>query len=702
MPLSKNPLFVGRESDLLALARALKSNRAMTISQVETAAATGLGGIGKTQLASEFVHRYGQFFEGGVFWLSFDNAEAVPAEIAACGDVGALDLRPDFGSRPLDERVKLVQAAWQTPVPRLLVFDNCEDPALLAKWRPSSGGCRVLVTSRRGDWEVALGVQSLALGVLARPESLSLLQKHTPDADKTVLDAIAEELGDLPLALHLAGRYLRHYRRSITPDLYLGQLRDPLLLHHSSMQGEGISPTGHVQHVGRTFALSYDRLDPANEIDALARRLLVHAAHFAPGEPIWYKLLVRTLGVDADDPEASMEADRAFQRLIDVGLVETEQNNLFRMHRLVAKFVRDVARDEVEATQKAVEAVVFEETVRQNKAVHPLPLLSWQLHLRSVVDVAKAREDAESARLCSELGRHLWQISDFQGALPYHEKALAIREAIFGETHPETAESLVSIGRVLRELGRSAETKPYFERSLEIRMSLFGKYHRDTAESLENLGRCLYELGDPAGALTYIESALEIVQTILGRQNELAAEYHNNIGLCLAVMGDRVAAIEHYEQALAINEAVLGSEHPHVAVNCHNLGLVLCNLDKLDEAQTYLERALAIRRQAYGDQHRDTAISANAMALLRYYQWQLAEAQQLAEQSLDRFVKLLGESHVRTSYGYRVLGKILHRQGETESAKIYLQKAFNIRQQALGQDHHLTKEVSHDLAELDD
>ncbi|MEZ4659844.1 MAG: hypothetical protein R2911_19995 [Caldilineaceae bacterium] len=34
----------------------------------------------------------------------------------------------------------------------LLVFDNCEDPALLAQWRPTSGGCCVLVTSRRGRW----------------------------------------------------------------------------------------------------------------------------------------------------------------------------------------------------------------------------------------------------------------------------------------------------------------------------------------------------------------------------------------------------------------------------------------------------------------------------------------------------------------------------------------------------------------------
>src|SRR6185503_11705123 len=134
MPLSRNPLFVGREDDLKQLAVTLKGGTTAAIGQI--AAATGLGGIGKTNLATEFVHRYGQFFAGGIFWLSFAEANAVPAEVAACGGAGALELRPDFGSLPLDDQVALVRQAWQQSLPRLLVFDNCEDEALLQEWRP--------------------------------------------------------------------------------------------------------------------------------------------------------------------------------------------------------------------------------------------------------------------------------------------------------------------------------------------------------------------------------------------------------------------------------------------------------------------------------------------------------------------------------------------------------------------------------------
>jgi hypothetical protein len=178
MPLSPNPLFVGREADLNTLAAALKGGETAAIGQI--AAATGMGGIGKTQLAAEFVYRYGRFFAGGVFWLSFANPEAVPAEVAACGGRGYLNLAPDFETLDLPTQVRLVLSAWASPTPRLLVFDNCEEEALLAQWRPSTGGCRVLVASRRASWDAALGVGALPLGVLSRAEALSSCANSAP------------------------------------------------------------------------------------------------------------------------------------------------------------------------------------------------------------------------------------------------------------------------------------------------------------------------------------------------------------------------------------------------------------------------------------------------------------------------------------------------------------------------------------------
>jgi hypothetical protein len=89
MPYAPNPHFVGRDEVLVELAKALKGGGRVALGP--RAAATGLGGIGKTSVAAEFVHRYGQYFAGGVFWLSFAEPSAIPGEVALCGGAGGLN-----------------------------------------------------------------------------------------------------------------------------------------------------------------------------------------------------------------------------------------------------------------------------------------------------------------------------------------------------------------------------------------------------------------------------------------------------------------------------------------------------------------------------------------------------------------------------------------------------------------------------------
>lgn len=237
--LTPNPLFVGREAELRAIARALKADPGTV------AVTTGIGGVGKTQLAIEFAHRYGPFFAGGVFWLSMADAAGAATAVSLCGSRGLVDWRPDFARLLPDEQVALVCSAWQSPLPRLLVFDNCEDEGLLQRWRPPTGGCRVLVTSRRGEWGAASGVTRRGVGVLGRGASARLLLGYRDDLGEDGAAKVAAALGDLPLALHLAGSFLRRYRRFSAAD-YLAQLKTALI-GHSSLLGRGAeaSPTGH-------------------------------------------------------------------------------------------------------------------------------------------------------------------------------------------------------------------------------------------------------------------------------------------------------------------------------------------------------------------------------------------------------------------------------------------------------------------------
>ncbi|MCB8987557.1 MAG: hypothetical protein H6661_07400 [Ardenticatenaceae bacterium] len=315
----RNPFFTGRADDLLQLAETFlyeENGRHVIITQ--TAVAAGMGGIGKTQLAVEFAYRYGRYFPGGVFWLSFGLPENITNEIAACGGPDGLDLAPGFTDLPLDDQVKMVQRAWHEPVARLLIFDNCEEETLLAEWRPQHGGSHVLVTSRRQQWDRALGVSHLQLAVLPRAESIILLRQFMPDLSDSDADAIANEVGDLPLALHLAGSFLASYSRITSPTAYLEKLRDKQILQHASMLGHGTdySPTGHDLDVARTFAVSFEKLDRANETDALALTLLARLAYLAPGEPIPGDLRQALVSIDKDNEDSLLQIEDAWRRLL--------------------------------------------------------------------------------------------------------------------------------------------------------------------------------------------------------------------------------------------------------------------------------------------------------------------------------------------------------------------------------------------------
>jgi tetratricopeptide (TPR) repeat protein len=705
MPFGHNPFFVGRTEELQALAATLNAGGIVTNGGAEVAAICGLGGLGKTQLATEFVHRYGQFFAGGVFWLSFADPRAAPAEIASCGGSRHLALRPDFDLLPIDEQLRLVQEAWSDALPRLFIFDNCEDPELLERWLPTGDGCRVLVTSRRSEWPARLGVRSLLLGVLSRNQSIGLLRKHLPDrlTSDAELISIAAELGDLPLALHLAGHFLARYRAEVTPADYLQQLRGPDILQHPSLQAGGISPTGYVQHVARTFALSYDRLDPSRDIDRMALDLLARAACFAPGEPIQRDLLLSTAAQVALGAETRLASDRrasdALGLLIEQGLLVVGAGGLdgadatVRMHRLLVAFVRQVMPDDAALL---VEHVLLATARQLNEVDAHMQMLELQPHLRAVADTAEARADEQAADLCFELSQHLLQIEDYEGAQRYNQHSLDIRRTRLGARHLKIADNLHQLGWMLDCQGQSAEAQAYHQQALAIRQARLGDNHPDTAESFNYMGTVLHAQSDYSKARRYYERALAIRQLNLGEHHAATAQSLNNLGLLLHAMGYYAEARPYLEQALAIRERAPKPNYSKLTIVLNNLGYLLRAMGRYAEAQRHLERALAIRKEVFGPDNTYIAVTLNHLGRLHHYLGNYEQAQRCLEQALAIRQQVIGLYHPDTANSLGNWGMLLYDLGQLDEARPYLEKALAIHQQVWGSNHrHTARSLNH-------
>ncbi|MEM7531031.1 MAG: tetratricopeptide repeat protein [Chloroflexota bacterium] len=699
LPHRPNSHFVGREDELKTLAKHLKGGDTVRINPAITA--TGMGGIGKTQLAVAFAHRYGQYFAGGVHWVSMADPASVMAEIAVCGQQMA-GVGPDYDSLDLATQVQRVMRFWQQEMPRLLIFDNCEDPALLARWQPTTGGCRVLVTSRRQQWSSAQGVQTLALTTLTRAQSIELLLKFRPDlAEATAqgddtLDAIAATLGDLQLALHLAGSYLETYRHDIQPHEYLHELHNDALLNHESLQNteDSISPTEHDLHVARTFALSTQKLDPDDATDALALALLTRMACFAPNEPLPRYLLMATV----NETHTATQKGRALCRLLALGLVEETSDGTLLIHRLVMHYVQGVGWDD--GAQEAVEIVILHAAHEINEAGMPSPLLAWQPHLRYATDQAFNRRTIQTATLCNELGHHLQMIGVYEEAKAYYEQALAILQKVLGKNHPDTATTLNNLGLLLSNVGEYEDSKAYHEQALTIRISMLSENHPDIAISLNNIGLLMYNMGEYEGAKSYYKQALVIRRQVLGENHPDIAQSLNNLGLLLYNMGEYEGAKTYYEQALIIQREMLGEQHPFMATSLNNIGLLMCNMGEYKGAKSYYEQALTIQREILGENHPNTAASLNNLGTLLESMGDYQNAKPYHEQALTIRISVLGENHPDTAASLNNLGTLLASMEEYEGAKSYYEQALTIYKENLGENHPHTAASLNNLGTL--
>jgi tetratricopeptide (TPR) repeat protein len=699
MPYGPNPLFTGHEKDTLKIATMLAGGETTVIAP--TVAATGLGGIGKTQLASEFVHRYGQFFSGGVFWINFATPDAVETEVAQCGGPTHLDLEPGFEQLPLPAQVDLVLAAWDSPLPRLLVFDNCEDEALLTRWKRPTGGARIIVTSRRAEWSPTLGVGLCPLGVLQRDESITLLQRYLePDsAQAATLGAIADALGDLPLALHLAGSFLLRYGGVVSPAAYLQELSREDLLSHPSLQGRGqhpeSSPTLHEQHVARTFAISLDRLDRNDPTDAIALKLLARAACLAPNTPIDPSFLAASMELD-DEDESQLQMADAVHRLVELGLIERVESGFLRLHGLLAVFAHDAIADPT--AQSEVEEVFWSSTNGLNWAEIALPLLPMQVHLRFVAENAMRRGDQQAARLAVALGRHLFLAGDYRGSEKYFEWAVPVLEELGEEGR--LANALNFLGVLHRNLGNLDAARRCYEQAMRRFESLPGAADVAKASVLNNFGLLLQEEEEYAEAMRRYSEALELARKTADDDPLLLATTLHNIGLLLHNQGKLDEAEPYYLEALQLRTEHLGDDHWRTATTLNNLGGIHSGRQDHERAKDHYTRALAVQQVVLGRRHPEVALTLGNIGSMLAKQDDHRGAVRYLSESADIYSHALGPSHSLTLAMRGALCDALVEAGDFVDAEAQLQLLIDDLKQASDPDQDRLAHCSLQLGEL--
>jgi tetratricopeptide (TPR) repeat protein len=476
---TRNSDFSGRGRLLEELHERLTAGGATAV--VQAATVHGLGGVGKTQLALEYAHRYASDYDV-IWWVPAERPVTVPGLVAG--------LARRLGvPEPADE-AELLASLWDALRERdrwLLIYDNAEGPRDLASYRPPGGGGRVLVTSRAPSWD--RGTAIVRLDVLDREEAVAFLRRRTGSSDTATLAALAETLGDLPLALEQAAAYLDETHT--TPADYLTLFRE----HGADLLALG-EPLTTEQTVATTWQVSIDRA----RATPAAQDLLSLCAFLAPDD-IPRALLRDHAEVLPEPLRGTVGRALAYNQTVSAlgrySLVAVTADTL-TVHRLVQTVVRASLPPEGQEQWAGAAVQLITAAFPRSAGVASWPLCALLLpHVLAAADHAETLHvEAEAAALLrNEAAFYLWNRGQYQQAGTLLEQALAARQRL-GPEHPNTLTSMHNLATIRLALGDPEGARQLFEQALAGRRRLLGDDHPDTQRAMKDLAELRREPGE--------------------------------------------------------------------------------------------------------------------------------------------------------------------------------------------------------------
>ncbi|WP_163996342.1 CHAT domain-containing tetratricopeptide repeat protein [Pyxidicoccus caerfyrddinensis] len=292
----------------------------------------------------------------------------------------------------------------------------------------------------------------------------------------------------------------------------------------------------------------------------------------------------------------------------------------------------------------------------------------------------------EAARAALAEGLALEDARRYADAVPKVERALALREAALGGSHPDVASCLHVLGEVLWLQGKYVRAEALMQHALAIREAALGPHHLDVAASLDLLGNLRADLGGYAQAAPLLERALAIREAAPGRGSLDVATSLRHLGRVYQLQGQYARAEPLLERALALREAALGPGHPDVAASLEDLAAVYELRGQYTRAEPLYTRALALHEVAAGGDRLLVAYSLTSLGFLHQQQGAYARAEAFYLRALAAYEAALGPRHPKVSDALWLLAQLYDTQGLYGQSSPFYERALGILDAAFAQD----------------
>ncbi|WP_444970720.1 FxSxx-COOH system tetratricopeptide repeat protein [Streptomyces sp. SAI-25] len=716
----RNPGFTGRSLVLERMRDQLGGGMAVVLPQPQTL--YGLGGVGKTQVALEYVHRFMADYDL-VWWISSEQSDDVVASLAELavrlGAQGGEDM-----AAASQEAVDLLRRG--VPSDRwLLVFDNADDPETLRRHFPQGGSGHILVTSRNQSW--SQHGDALPVDVFLREESVEHLQRRAPGLSDEDADQVATAVGDLPLAVEQAAAWIAETATPI--DTYLEQLarQAPQVLALNQ-------PAGYPEPVAATWNISIARL---KERSPAAVRLLQLCAFFAP-EPISANLLYSKEMIEALKPyDSSLQEKLVLGRVIrEIGrfaLAKVDQvSNSIQVHRLVQAVIKaQLSEEEQREARHVVHRILAgarpdDDEPIDNPETWPRFATIWP-HLGP--SDARHCKEPEIRRLLIDRVRYLWKRGDVRTAWTLGEELRQTWLEMLGERDLQYLYLCFHLSNILRTRGRYVEAKELDEFTLHRQREVLGPEHPHTYMTTSSLAIDLGLLGDYERAIELATEAHEGFGQIFHDSHPRTLAAANNLALNLRSIGQYARAREIDQDVYDRRTEVLGAKHPYSLSSAMNLARDLREVGRYEDSVGLLSRtyesfketlgrtypttlsaakslAVSLRRAGRLEDARRLTVATRARYKAKYTSanpdslacdlnlaadlfaaGEAVEARDTAQEVVDQYMKVPGEKHPYTLAAQNNLGVYLSGTGEAERAEQILTLVVASMRERFGREH---------------